>query len=103
MIPVSADVKIWIAAGHTDMRRGMASLARQVEQHLGRGFRGSRLSFLDHLEREKRVTPAPEQCPCCGSQELSHLPPDITETLEKVPARHKVTETGARESLLPAL
>jgi transposase len=38
MIPFSADVKIWIATGHTDMRSGMNSLARLVEQHLGRNF-----------------------------------------------------------------
>lgn len=38
MIPVPAGVKIWIAAGHTDMRRGMNSLARQVEQQLGKTF-----------------------------------------------------------------
>ncbi|MEG8223963.1 IS66 family transposase [Sphingomonas sp. HH69] len=55
--------------------------------------RGPRRDFPAHLEREKRVIPAPEQCPCCGSDELSHLPPDITKTLEKVPARHKVIET----------
>jgi transposase len=40
--------------------------------------RGPRRDFPAHLEREKRVIPAPEQCPCCGSDELSHLPPDIT-------------------------
>ncbi len=38
MIPVPAGVKIWIATGHTDMRRGMNSLARQVEQQLGKTF-----------------------------------------------------------------
>ena len=35
MIPVPAGVRIWVATGHTDMRRGMATLARQVEQQLG--------------------------------------------------------------------
>ena len=38
MIPVPAGVRIWVATGHTDMRRGMATLARQVEQQLGKVF-----------------------------------------------------------------
>ncbi len=36
MIPVSASVRIWIATGHTDMRRGMRGLALQVQEGLGR-------------------------------------------------------------------
>ena len=29
-------VRVWIAAGHTDMRRGMQSLAQQVQEALKR-------------------------------------------------------------------
>jgi transposase len=36
MIPVPSGVRVWLAAGHTDMRRGMNSLALQVQQALGR-------------------------------------------------------------------
>lgn len=36
MIPVPVDVKIWLALGVTDMRRGMHGLARQVQQNLNR-------------------------------------------------------------------
>jgi transposase len=36
MIPVPAGVRIWLATGHTDMRRGMRSLALQVQEGLGR-------------------------------------------------------------------
>ena len=36
MIPVPVDVKIWLALGVTDMRRGMHGLARQVQQSLNR-------------------------------------------------------------------
>lgn len=36
MIPVPSGARIWIAMGHTDMRRGMRSLALQVQQGLGR-------------------------------------------------------------------
>lgn len=36
MIPVPVDVKIWLALGVTDMRRGMHGLARQVQHSLNR-------------------------------------------------------------------
>lgn len=55
--------------------------------------RTTRRDFDPGLPRERVVIPAPELCPCCGSADLSHLPADITETLEKVPARHKVIQT----------
>ncbi len=50
MIPVPTGVKIWLATGRTDMRKGMNSLALQVQQTLGRDphagdlfvFRGKR-------------------------------------------------------------
>jgi transposase len=34
MIPISSQVRVWIATGHTDMRRGMNSLALQVQEAL---------------------------------------------------------------------
>jgi transposase len=34
MIPTG--VRIWLASGHTDMRRGMRGLALQVQEGLGR-------------------------------------------------------------------
>ena len=36
MIPVASGVRIWLASGHTDMRRGMRGLALQVQEGLGR-------------------------------------------------------------------
>ena len=36
MIPVPAGVRIWIATGHTDMRKGMHGLALLVQEGLGR-------------------------------------------------------------------
>jgi transposase len=36
MIPVPSGVRVWIAKGHTDMRRGMQGLARQVQESLKR-------------------------------------------------------------------
>jgi transposase len=36
VIPFPSGVRIWLATGHTDMRRGMLGLARQVQHGLGR-------------------------------------------------------------------
>jgi transposase len=55
--------------------------------------RSTRRDFPAHLPRERVVIAAPTECPCCGSDKLSHLPPDITRALERIPARHVVIET----------
>jgi transposase len=34
MIPIRSGVRVWIATGHTDMRRGMNGLAVQVQEGL---------------------------------------------------------------------
>ena len=36
MIPVPSGVRVWMATGHTDMRRGMHGLALQVQESLKR-------------------------------------------------------------------
>ncbi|WKA26411.1 IS66 family insertion sequence element accessory protein TnpB [Bradyrhizobium roseum] len=36
MIPIPSGVRVWIATGHTDMRRGMQGLALQVQENLKR-------------------------------------------------------------------
>ena len=36
MIPIPSGVRVWLATGHTDMRRGMNSLALQVQERLKR-------------------------------------------------------------------
>jgi len=57
MIPMSADAKIWLAAGVTDMRRGFNGLAAQTEQVLAgdpysghlflfRGRRGDQIKMI---------------------------------------------------------
>jgi len=55
--------------------------------------RPSRKTFPDHLPRERVVIAAPESCPCCGSDRLSKLGEDITETLEVIPRSWKVIQT----------
>ena len=81
MIPVPSGVRVWLATGTTDMRRGMNSLALQVQQvlernpHEGdlyvfRGRRGDLLKILWHdglgmslyakrLERGRFIWPTP--------------------------------------------
>ena len=36
MIPIRSDVRVWIATGHTDMRKGMQGVALLVQEHLKR-------------------------------------------------------------------
>jgi transposase len=81
MIPVPGGVRVWLATGHTDMRRGWASLALQVQEGLGqdphggdlyifRGRRGDlikviwhdglgRCLFVKRLEQGRFIWPTP--------------------------------------------
>ena len=43
MIPVSAVTRVWLAAGHTDMRKGFDGLAMLVQQTLKRDPHGGQL------------------------------------------------------------
>ena len=48
----------------------------------------------EHQPRERVVVvPAPTSCTCCGSQRLSKVGEDVTETLEVIPRRWKVIQT----------
>ena len=53
----------------------------------------SRKPFPDHLPRERVVVPGPVSCACCGSERLSKIGEDVTETLEVIPRRWKVIQT----------
>jgi transposase len=81
MIPVPSGVRVWLAVGRTDMRRGMNGLALQVQEALGRdpyagdlfvfrGRRGDLVKILWHdglgmslyakrLEKGRFLWPAP--------------------------------------------
>ena len=52
-----------------------------------------RKPFPAHLPRERVVVPPPETRPCCGSDKLSKIGEDITETLEVIPRTWKVIQT----------
>ena len=60
MIPVPSGMRVWLAVGHTDMRRGMNGLALQVQEamkhdpHAGdlyvfRGRRGNQGAPSDNV------------------------------------------------------
>jgi len=57
MIPMAPGTRVWLASGHSDMRRGMRGLALQVQEGLGRDpfaadvylFRGRSGSLLKAL------------------------------------------------------
>ena len=81
MIPVPSGVRVWLASGHTDMRKGWASLALLVQErfaqdpHSGhlfifRGRRGDLVKiiwydgqgsclFMKRLERGRFIWPTP--------------------------------------------
>jgi transposase len=59
MIPVPTGVRVWLSTGHTDMRKGWASLALLVQERLGqdphsgqlfifRGRRGDLVKVIWH-------------------------------------------------------
>ena len=53
----------------------------------------SRKPFPEHLPRKRVVVPGPTSCACCGSDRLSKVGEDVTETLEVIPRRWKVIQT----------
>ena len=52
-----------------------------------------RKPFPEHIPRERVVVPGPVSCACCGSERLSKIGEDVTETLEVIPRQWKVTQT----------
>ena len=68
MIPVPSGVRVWLAVGRTDMRRGMNGLALQVQEalqrdpHAGdlyvfRGARGNLIKIFGTMASACRSTP----------------------------------------------
>ncbi|QYE35230.1 IS66 family transposase [Polymorphobacter sp. PAMC 29334] len=55
--------------------------------------RPSRQPLPAHLPRERVVIPSPPCCAGCGSNRLSKLGEDVTETLEVIPRQWKVIQT----------
>ena len=96
MIPVPFGVRVWLATGATDMRRGMNGLTLQVQEALGRdpyagdlfvfrGRRGNLIKVLWHdglgtslyakrLERGRFIWPSPaDGVAAVSSAQLGYL------------------------------
>ena len=59
MVPVPSGVRVWLAVGRTDMRRGMNSLALQVQETLRRDPHAGDLYVLEARVRERGYTGGP--------------------------------------------
>jgi transposase len=79
------------SASEDELIAERAALSANVQGFARR--KPSRKPFPAHLPRERVVIEAPVSCPCCGSDKLSKLGEDITETLEVVPRQWKVVQT----------
>ena len=55
MIPVPGGVRVWLATGVADMRRGMNTLALQVQEDLGRDPHAGDLYLDDPLSAQRTV------------------------------------------------
>jgi transposase len=56
MIAIPGNVRVWLATGHTDMRRGFPSLARLVQESLKRDpHAGDLYVFRDFLSMEQNA------------------------------------------------
>jgi len=58
MIPIASGVRVWIATGHTDMRRGMNSLALLVQEAFRRDPHGGDL-YVFRCESASNLDPTP--------------------------------------------
>ena len=70
-----------VAQADAAAARGDAATAASVARR-----KPARRPLPEHLPRQRLVYPVPSSCPCCGGV-LSKLGEDVTETLERVPAR----------------
>lgn len=52
----------------------------------------ARRPLPEHLPRERILHPGPTTCACCGGARLRPLGEDVTETLERIPARWVVIQ-----------
>jgi transposase len=78
MIPISADVRVWIATGHTDMRRGMQGLGLIVQEHLKRDPHGGDLFvFRGPLRRSVQDPLAPSRSNLCITASDGEVPASL--------------------------
>ena len=113
MIPVPSGVRVWLAVGRTDMRRGMNGLSLQVQETLGRdpfagdlfvfrGRRGDMIKILWHdglglslyakrLERGRFVWPTTEGgSVAITAAQLAQFPSVTTRIVDRRPTALEV-------------
>ena len=76
-----------------EIKAAQAAAAATASPKLQQRRKPARRPLPSHLPRERIVLPSPTTCACCGSDRLRKLGEDVTETLERVPARWKVVQT----------
>ena len=82
-----------LEAGATEDELAAQAAAQGMKVEAFVRQRPARKPFPEHLPRERVVIAAPSNCPCCGSDRLSKLGEDVTETLEVIPRQWKVIQT----------
>src|SRR3954463_988359 len=108
MIPIPSGVRVWLATGHTDMRKGFASLSLQVQEVLRhnplsghlfcfRGRRGDLMKVIWHdgqgaclftkrLERGRFLWPSPaDGVVTISSAQLGIYCPALTGAIRRKP------------------
>ena len=92
MIPVPAGARVWLATGHTDMRKGFDGLAMLVQDHLRRDpFSGQAFVFRGRQGRLIKILWWDGQGYCLFAKRL-----------EKGRFLWPATERGAAAALTPA-
>ncbi|TIM25271.1 MAG: IS66 family insertion sequence element accessory protein TnpB, partial [Mesorhizobium sp.] len=125
MIPVPTGVRVWLATGHTDMRKGFPSLALQVQEVLKRdplsghvfcfrGRRGDLLKVIWHdgqgaclftkrLERGRFLWPSPaDGAVTISTAQLAYLTQSVKSFERKRPSRKPFPEHLPRERVVIA-
>jgi transposase len=91
MIAFPAGVRVWLAVGRTDMRRGMNGLALQVQEALGRDphggdlyvFRGARGDLINSASASSPAG-GPKCCKGRRQRQNGHSPNARAEYLDRV-------------------
>src|ERR1700694_3988528 len=115
MIAIPGNVRVWLATGHTDMRRGFPSLARLVQEslnrdpHIGdlyvfRGRRGDLIKIIWHdgqgaclftkrLERGRFLWPSlTDGVVTISVAQLSYLCPESIGACRRQPGVHRLPD-----------
>ena len=107
MIPVPTGVRVWLATGHTDMRRGFDGLALMVQQVLKRDphgghlfvFRGRRGGLIkvlwhsptsSHASRIIQPSASTNFCLGTGSASVCNWPPHSAHNQLSYPVNYRV-------------